>query len=77
VFAYPNGNWSPTVADELAERRYTLAVLHDHRPARSLDDRYRVSRLDVKAADDVPRLRGVVSGVQPFLAAALSRWTTT
>jgi len=73
LFAYPNGNWSPTVADELAHRRYALAVLHDHRIARSLGDRYRISRLDVRASDDVARFRGVVSGVQPTLAAAVAR----
>jgi peptidoglycan/xylan/chitin deacetylase (PgdA/CDA1 family) len=73
VFAYPNGNWSRATADELADRGYAMAVLHDHRPARSLGDRFRISRFETRAGDDIARFRGVVSGLQPALAAAQVR----
>lgn len=73
VFAYPNGNWSSTVVAELDRLGYALAVLHDHRPARSLADPYRISRYDVRADDGIDRYRGVVSGLQPALAAVQDR----
>jgi peptidoglycan/xylan/chitin deacetylase (PgdA/CDA1 family) len=72
VFAYPNGNSTPTVEDELAARGYRLGLLHDHRIAKSFADRYRVSRLDTRADDDVARLRGVVSGLHSTLSVATS-----
>jgi peptidoglycan/xylan/chitin deacetylase (PgdA/CDA1 family) len=68
LFAYPNGNAAPVVAAALAERRYALAVLHDHRLTRSLSDRYAISRHHAEATDGVDRLRSVASGVQPWAA---------
>jgi peptidoglycan/xylan/chitin deacetylase (PgdA/CDA1 family) len=70
VFAYPNGYSTPTVEGELALREYRLGLLHDHRVAKSFADRYRGSRLDTKAEDDVARLRGVVSGLHSTLSSA-------
>ena len=65
TFAYPNGNWSPIIEDELVRRCYQIAVLHDHRMAPSLDQRHRVSRLHVESHDELPRFRSIVTGVQP------------
>jgi peptidoglycan/xylan/chitin deacetylase (PgdA/CDA1 family) len=73
VFAYPNGNWSPVIEEELTRRRYRIALLHDHRITSSLSDELRVSRLHVDAGDELGRFRSVVAGVQPVIRQSSSR----
>ena len=63
LFAYPNGNFSDTVDDELAVLGYPVGLLFDHRLARVRPaDARRLSRLRIDASADIDRFRAVISG---------------
>ena len=67
LFAYPNGNFSATVDDELGVLGYPVGRLFDHRLARvrSIDAR-RLSRLRIDASADIDQFRAVISGAHSF-----------
>jgi peptidoglycan/xylan/chitin deacetylase (PgdA/CDA1 family) len=62
LFAYPNGNWSPTVDAALRRLQYTIGLLFDHRLAARRGAPLRLSRLRVDSTADLPRFRSIVSG---------------
>lgn len=72
LFAYPNGNTSAAADSVLEELGYRVAVLFDHRIARSAEGA-RLSRLRTNADGDTARFRAVVSGVHPLVHHALGR----
>lgn len=70
-FAYPNGNVTQTSRHVIAQRRYALSALFDHRMAR-LDDP-ELSRLRVDADASVERFAAIASGAHPAAFAVARR----
>lgn len=69
VFAYPNGNWAPAAADELARNGYRIGLLFDHRLTRVRSaDPQRWSRLRVSADAPLSRFSAIVSGAHAVAA---------
>jgi peptidoglycan/xylan/chitin deacetylase (PgdA/CDA1 family) len=62
IFAYPNGNATPTVEAVLGELGYDLALLFDHRLASTTGHPYRVSRLRVSSSASDARFAAILSG---------------
>lgn len=63
VFAYPNGNATPTVEQVLTELDYQLALAFDHRVAQVGQPRFRVSRLRVSSSASPGRFVAILSGL--------------
>lgn len=72
AFAYPNGNHTEVVQQELARLDYRAAVLFDHQLT-TIEERYRMSRLRVNADDRYLRFKAVVAGLHPLAHNALRR----
>lgn len=71
-FAYPNGNWSPDVEEELRAAGYALAVGFDHR-LDQMRHPLRVSRLRIDADAPPERFAAIVSGLHAAAFQLLSR----
>lgn len=63
-FAYPNGNWSAQVEEELHQLGYAVVVDFDHR-LDGIDEPLRVSRLRISADVPLPPFTAIGSGCIP------------
>jgi peptidoglycan/xylan/chitin deacetylase (PgdA/CDA1 family) len=70
LFAYPNGNFSKPVDDELRRLDYSAGLLFDHRLARLSGNPLAMSRLRIDSQVDLARFKAIVSGAHPALFAA-------
>jgi peptidoglycan/xylan/chitin deacetylase (PgdA/CDA1 family) len=75
LFAYPNGNWTPTVEAELRALNYAVALLFDHHLATPLNDPFRMSRVRIDSTANLRRFGAIVSGGHPgaYTAAVVAR----
>jgi peptidoglycan/xylan/chitin deacetylase (PgdA/CDA1 family) len=73
LFAYPNGNFSQAVDDELQALDYSIGLLFDHKLARLEGPPLAMSRLRVDSQADLSRFRAIVSGGHSTVFAAQRR----
>ena len=62
IFAYPNGNWSPTVETTLLDLGYQAGLLFDHRLSAVSQPPLRLSRLRISSSASLARLAAILSG---------------
>jgi peptidoglycan/xylan/chitin deacetylase (PgdA/CDA1 family) len=62
LFAYPNGDWTPTVEAVLAGAGYAVAGMFDHHLVGRRPEPLRLSRLRLDAAAPPARFRAIVGG---------------
>jgi peptidoglycan/xylan/chitin deacetylase (PgdA/CDA1 family) len=75
LFAYPNGNWSPKVEEELERLDYAVAVGFDHHLANHAASSLRLSRLRADADAPIDRYRSIVSGTHSGLLTSRRKLT--
>jgi peptidoglycan/xylan/chitin deacetylase (PgdA/CDA1 family) len=75
LFAYPNGDFTPTAEAALIKRGYQVGLLFDHRLCQRDPNPLRMSRLRIDADAGLDRFRAVVGGVHSgaFRVAAMAR----
>ncbi len=76
MFAYPNGNFSKPVDDELRRLDYAVGLLFDHRLAKVTGNPLAMSRLRIDSQAELVRFKAIVSGAHPALFAAQRRAST-
>jgi SAM-dependent methyltransferase len=65
LFAYPNGDWTPTAQQELVRLGYRVGVRFDHRIASGRLQPMQISRLRLDADAPLARVRSIVAGTHP------------
>ncbi len=75
LFAYPNGDFSTTVDDELKRLDYGVGCLFDHRMANTKQNPLALSRFRIDSRAELPRFRAIVSGAHSALFAGKQRAT--
>jgi len=73
LFAYPNGNFSQPVDNELRALIYSIGLLFDHHLASLEGAPLAMSRLRVDSQVDISRFRAIVSGGHSAMFAAQRR----